>query len=148
MSEEKQMLNEATLKKVAASPAQQRYATTLYYGAIASFVLMLATYALYVTGILAPLVPLDEMPKLWVHNAAAYRAAAGIPQGWGWVRLVGSGDMANFIGIALLASVTLVCYAQLAWSFIKSKERIMLAIAILELAVLLLAASGVLVSSH
>ena len=64
------------------------------------------------------------------------------------MRLVGSGDMANFIGIALLASVTLVCYVQLAWSFIKSKERIMLAIAILELAVLLLAASGVLVSSH
>ena len=56
--------------------------------------------------------------------------------------------MANFVGIALLASVTLACYAQLAWSFIKSKERIMMVIAILELAVLLLAASGVLVSSH
>ena len=53
--------------------------------------------------------------------------------------------MANFIGCALLASVCRSCYVQLAWSFIKSKEGIMVVIAILEIIVLVTAASGILV---
>ena len=146
MSEEnKQVLNATTLKKVTVSPAQLRYASTLFYLGIASFVTMLVTYFLYVFGVTTPLVPLDEMPKLWVHKSAEYLARAHIPQGWGWIKLLGKGDMAHFIGIALLASVTLICYVQLAWSFIKSKEGIMLAIAILEIIVLVTAASGILV---
>ena len=137
MSEEnKQVLNEKTLKKVTVSPAQLRYATTLFYLGLASFIIMLVT---------TPLVPLEEMPKLWVHRSAEYLARAHIPQGWGWIKLLNKGDMANFIGIALLASVTLICYVQLAWSFIKSKEGIMVVIAILEIIVLVTAASGILV---
>ena len=140
MSEEnKQVLNETTLKKVTVSPAQLRYATTLFYLG------MLVTYFLYIFGVTTPLVPLDEMPKLWVHRSAEYLARAHIPQGWGWIKLLNKGDMANFIGIALLASVTLICYVQLAWSFIKSKEGIMVVIAILEIIVLVTAASGILV---
>ena len=146
MSEEnKQVLNEKTLKKVTVSPAQLRYATTLFYLGLASFIIMLVTYFLYVSGVTTPLVPLEEMPKLWVHRSAEYLARALIPQGWGWIKLLNKGDMANFIGIALLASVTLICYVQLAWSFIKSKEGIMVVIAILEIIVLVTAASGILV---
>ena len=134
MSEEnKQVLNEKTLKKVTVSPAQLRYATTLFYLGLASFIIMLVTYFLYVSGVTTPLVPLE------------YLARAHIPQGWGWIKLLNKGDMANFIGIALLASVTLICYVQLAWSFIKSKEGIMVVIAILEIIVLVTAASGILV---
>ena len=146
MSEEtKQALNAQTLKKVTVSPGQLRYATTLFYLAIASFIIMLVTYFLYVFGVTTPLVPLDEMPKLWVHRSAEYLARAHIPQGWGWIKLLNKGDMANFIGIALLASVTLICYVQLVWSFVKSKEKIMVAIAVLEIIVLVTAASGILV---
>ena len=44
MSEEnKQVLNEKTLKKVTVSPAQLRYATTLFYLGLASFIIMLVT---------------------------------------------------------------------------------------------------------
>lgn len=51
MSEEnKQVLNEKTLKKVTVSPAQLRYATTLFYLGLASFIIMLVTYFLYVSG--------------------------------------------------------------------------------------------------
>ena len=85
MSEEnKQVLNEKTLKKVTVSPAQLRYATTLFYLGLASFIIMLVTYFLYVSGVTTPLVPLEEMPKLWVHRSAEYLARAHIPQGWGW----------------------------------------------------------------
>ena len=133
-------------KDIKASPAQLRYADTLFYGALLGFVIMLITYALYIFGILTPQIPLDEMPRLWSQSAAEYRAAGNIPQGWGWLALVGKGDMCNFIGIAFLAALTIVCFVQLAISLLRQKQWIMAIIAILEVLVLSLAASGVLVA--
>ena len=131
---------------IKASPAQLRYADTLFYGALLGFVTMLITYALYVFGVLTPQIPLDEMPRLWSQSAAAYRAAGNIPQGWGWLALVGKGDLCNFIGIAFLAALTIICFVQLAIGLLRQKQWIMAVIAILEVLVLSLAASGVLVA--
>ena len=131
---------------IAASPAQLRYADTLFYGSLIGFVTMLITYALYVFGVLTPQIPLDEMPRLWSQSAAAYRAAGNIPQGWGWLALVGKGDLCNFIGIAFLAALTIICFVQLAIGLLRQKQWIMAIIAILEVLVLSLAASGVLVA--
>ena len=131
---------------IKASPAQLRYADTLFYGALLGFVTMLVTYALYVFGVLTPQIPLEEMPRLWSQSAAAYRAAGNIPQGWGWLALVGKGDMCNFIGIAFLAALTIFCFVQLAVGLVRQKQWLMAIIAILEVLVLSLAASGVLVA--
>ena len=133
-------------KDIKASPAQLRYADTLFYGALLGFVAMLVTYALYIFGVLTPQIPLDQMPHLWTQNAAAYRAAGNIPQGWGWLALVGKGDICNFIGIAFLAALTIICFVQLAISLVRQKQWIMTIIAVLEVLVLSLAASGVLVA--
>ena len=133
-------------KDIKASPAQLRYADTLFYGALLGFVAMLVTYTLYVLGVLTPQIPLEEMPRLWSQSAAAYRAAGNIPQGWGWLALVGKGDMCNFIGIAFLAALTIICFVQLAIGLLRQKQWIMAIIAILEVLVLSLAASGVLVA--
>jgi len=131
---------------IKASPAQLRYADTLFYGALLGFVTMLITYALYVFGVLTPQIPLSEMPHLWTQSAAAYRAAGNIPQGWGWLALVGKGDLCNFIGIGFLAALTIICFVQLAIGLLRQKQWIMAVIAILEVLVLSLAASGVLVA--
>ena len=131
---------------IKASPAQLRYADTLFYGALLGFVAMLVTYTLYVLGVLTPQIPLEEMPRLWSQSAAAYRAAGNIPQGWGWLALVGKGDMCNFIGIAFLAALTIFCFVQLAIGLVRQKQWLMAIIAILEVLVLSLAASGVLVA--
>lgn len=133
-------------KDIKASPAQLRYADTLFYGALLGFVAMLVTYALYVLGVLTPQIPLEEMPRLWSQSAAAYRAAGNIPQGWGWLALVSKGDMCNFIGIAFLAALTIFCFVQLAVGLVRQKQWLMAIIAILEVLVLSLAASGVLVA--
>ena len=92
---------------IQASPAQLRYADTLFYGSLIGFVIMLITYILYVTGILTPQIPLDELPHLWTGSAADYRAAGHIPQGWGWLSLIGKGDICNFVGIIILAGLTI-----------------------------------------
>ena len=36
--------------------------------------------------------------------------AADIGTGWSWVSNLGEGDMLNFVGIAFLAGVTIICY--------------------------------------
>jgi len=141
------MMKPTDLKnEIKASPAQLRYADTLFYGALLGFVVMLITYALYVLGVLTPQIPLDEMPRLWTHSAAAYREAGNIPQGWGWLALVNKGDICNFIGIAFLAALTIFCFLQLAVGLARQKQWLMMVIAILEVLVLSLAASGILVA--
>ncbi|HJG35799.1 MULTISPECIES: DUF1634 domain-containing protein [Desulfovibrio] len=130
---------------IQASPAQLRYADTLFYGSLIGFVIMLITYVLYVTGILTPQIPLDDLPRLWTGSAADYRAAGSIPQGWGWLALIGKGDICNFVGIIILAGLTIVCFAQLALSLARRKQWLLCVIAILEVLVLVLAASGILV---
>lgn len=132
-------------QNIAAAPAQIRYANTLFYGSVIGFVLMLVTYALYVLGILEPQIPLDQMPALWTQSAAVYREVGNIPQGWGWLALIGKGDICNFIGIVILAGLTIVCFIQLGCSFLRRKDWLMTVIAFLEVAVLTLAASGILV---
>ena len=130
---------------IQASPAQLRYADTLFYGSLIGFVIMLITYILYVTGILTPQIPLDELPHLWTGSAADYRAAGHLPQGWGWLSLIGKGDICNFVGIIILAGLTIVCFVQLALSLARRKQWLLCVIAILEVLVLVLAASGILV---
>lgn len=131
-------------QNISASPAQVRYANTLFYGACLGFALMLLTYALYVFGILEPQVPLDRLVTLWSGSAAEYRVASGIPNGWGWLSLIGKGDICNFVGIVVLAGLTIVCFIQLAVDFLRRKDHLMTTIALLEVLVLTLAASGIL----
>lgn len=71
---------------IQASPAQLRYADTLFYGSLIGFVIMLITYVLYVTGILTRRSPWTTCracgpaaPPITVPPAASRRAGAGWP---------------------------------------------------------------------
>lgn len=56
------------------------------------------------------------------------------------------GDISNFLGIVFLAALTIVCFLQLAWSLARRRQWLMFWIAVLEVLVLCLAASGILVA--
>lgn len=134
-------------EQIAASPAQLRYANMLFYGSYFGLGLLVLTYILYVLGILEPQIPLDKLVVLWSGSAADYRAAGSIPQGWGWVALLHKGDIANFVGIVVLAGLTIVCFAQLLVDFLRRRDHLMAILALLEILVLSLAASGILVGA-
>ena len=133
--------------EIKASPAQLHYANTLFYGAVIGFVIMLVTYCLYVFGVIDPQIPLEQLPLLWTQSAEHYRAVGHIPQGWGWLGLVNKGDICNFIGIVFLASLTVICFLQLAWNLFRHRQKLLGCIAVTEIVVLCLAASGILVSA-
>jgi hypothetical protein len=127
-----------------ARPEQLRYANILFYGAWIGIAIMVVTYLIYILGILDPHVSFELIINNWDKSVAEYRKITGSPHGWDWLALLGSGDFINFIGIALLALMTILCYFTLIPGYFKRKDYIYGTIAILEIVVLSLAASGVL----
>jgi len=126
-----------------AAQEQVHYANMLFYGCWGGLAVMVLTYLVYITGILTPHVPLNQVPLLWTKPAHTYLETANIPVGWGWLALVGQGDFLNFVGIVLLAGMTIICYIPLIPAYLKRGEKTFAIIALAEILVLLVAASGV-----
>jgi hypothetical protein len=122
------------------------YAQWLDGGMKAGLLLLTVTFVLYVAGALSPHVPVADLPRYWSMPVKQYLAATGIHAGWGWVFMLAKGDFLNFVGIAFLAGVTLACYAAVTPIFFRKRDRVYGWLAVLEVLVLALAASGVLKS--
>ena len=115
---------------------QQIYARWLDLGTRLGFAVLVLTFGIYVLGLLEPLVAPQELARLWSLPVDRYVAASGAPTGWGWLALLGKGDYLNFVGIALLASITIVCYARV----IPVLPRLQAVLAAIQIAILLAAA--------
>lgn len=130
-------------ESVHASPEQTAYADILFYGCWVGLGVMLVTYLVYIFGVLTPHVPLEQMPDYWSQPVAHYLEKAHAPTGWGWASLLGQGDFLNFIGIALLAGLSILCYIRTIPALFRKGDTIMACIAVGEVFVLLVAASGI-----
>ena len=127
-----------------ATPEQLLYAKILERGMYFGLLILLITFGLYAFGIMDPYIPLDKISKYWSMNVNDYLHHANIKSGWAWVGMLKYGDFVNFIGIATLAGVTILCYAAIVPTLLKNKDTVYAIIAILEVIVLTVAASGIL----
>ena len=55
-----------------------------------------------------------------------------IHPGWAWLNMLNKGDFLNFIGIAFLAGVTMICYIAIIPILFKKKDTVYGVIAIIE----------------
>jgi len=139
-----------------ASEEQMLYARILAVGMYVGLGILLVTFTLYLTGIIPPAVPIQELPNYWTLSAHDYLEAINhdflhrdtIVVGWGWIAVLNTGDYLNFIGIALLALVTIACYLGILPTLFRKKDWVYGAIAVLEILVLSLAASGIVTTGH
>ncbi len=120
-----------------------RYATVLHWGTLAGFITLIATFVAYMFGWLPSHVPVERLPELWKLSTAEYLKATGTPTGWSWLTMLGKGDLASLLGIALLSASSIVCIIAVMPIYARSRNFIYLVISILEIAVLLLSASGI-----
>ncbi len=127
----------------APSPEQTAYADLLFYGCWAGLCVMFLTYLLYMSGLLAPYIPLERMPEYWGRSVSVYLGQGRAPHGWAWVNLLGRGDFINFTGIVLLAGLSILCYLRILPGLLRKKDNIFFALAVLQVLVLLFAASGI-----
>lgn len=141
MSEDKNASLEAT-------PEQVLYANLLSKGMMIGLVLLFITFAIYAFGIMDPYIPLDRISDYWSLNVTNYLERGNIPDGWGWVAMLNYGDFLNFIGIAVLSGITIICYLAIVPTLLRDNDKVYAVLALLEAAVLTLAASGVLTVGH
>ena len=132
------------------------YAKVLGIGMFIGLVTLFITFGIYVSGILDPAVPLDQVPNYWNQGVHEYLEEVNreylhkehVPTGWAWMTMLGKGDFLNFIGIAILAGVTIICYLAIVPTLLRKKDGAYVTMAIVEALVLVLAASGILSVGH
>jgi hypothetical protein len=123
---------------------QIMYANLLLMGMLAGIIIMLVTYAIYLSGILPAHVDMQVISANWGKGIHEYLEITHSPHGWGWTALLMKGDFLNYIGFILLAGMTIICYLVLVRGYSRQKDWIFAVISILEIIVLSVAASGIL----
>jgi hypothetical protein len=130
--------------KTKASEEQMAYAGVLNIGMWSGLALLIVTFFVYISGVLPAFVPIKDLPKYWTMRVHEFNVALHAPTGWGWAPLIGNGDYLNFVGIAILSGLTILCYLVILPILIRKKDMPYVVIAIVEVLVLALAASGLL----
>jgi hypothetical protein len=124
------------------------YARWLGWCTRVALAVLIAAFLAYLLRLAPPLVSLERLPEVWSLPVDRYVAATGAPTGWGWLGRLGNGDYLNMLGVAMLCLVTVVCYLRVLTALFRSGERALGVVALLQVAVLLAAASGLLAAAH
>jgi hypothetical protein len=135
---------------------QLLYARILEVGMFFGLALLMVTFALYTTGLLAPGIPIEELPRYWEMGVHEYLEATNhdhlhqehLMMGWAWLSALRMGDYLNFLPIALLSGVTIVCYLGIVPSLLRKKDWAYAIMALVEVVILAAAASGLLTVGH
>ena len=127
-----------------ASEAQLFYANLLNRLTLFGFAVLIITFLIYISGIVGSYVPMQQVIQSWTQSSHHFLEANKIQPGWVWLGKLNYGDFLVNIPIAILAGVTIICYLGVIFKFLKTKEYILVVIAILEVLVLSAAASGIL----
>ena len=122
---------------------QATYARWLDIATRIGFVISLVAFFVYVSGAVEPLVPLEQLPRLWGLPASRFAALTGEPTGWGWLALLAKSDFLNLGAVALFGLVTLACYARIVPLLFAEGERLQACIALAQVLVLAAAVAGV-----
>ncbi|MBU1487572.1 hypothetical protein KKH56_05955 [bacterium] len=138
------------------SEEQILYANLLEKGMRLGLVLLIVTFAIYMLGIIEPAIPLKEISGYWNISVHDYLEAinheflhlSNPPTGWSWIRLLGKSDFLNFIPIAILSGVTVLCYLAIIPGLLRKKDKVYAIISLAEVMILGLAASGLLTAGH
>ncbi|MEW6620716.1 MAG: hypothetical protein AB1422_15510 [bacterium] len=132
--------------KTKTSEEQIAYANVLNVAMWTGLSILVVTFIVYLSGVLPTFIPIEDMPKYWGMASKDFIHHFQAPTGWGWLAMVGKGDYLTFVGIALLAGLTVLCYLVILPILMRKKDIPYVVIAIFEVAVLVLAASGILKS--
>ena len=127
-----------------ATEEQILYANILNKGMAIGLIGLIVTFIIYGAGILKPVIPLEEVQNYWVMPVADYLEQTGIHAGWAWLGNLDKGDMLNFLPIAFLSLLTIICYLAILPGLMRKKDTAYVVLVIVEVVVLTVAASGIL----
>ncbi len=134
--------------KIETPPEALIYAKILKYGTFIGIGAMILTFLIYIFGIMPPYVPMNKLPKLWGFTAHEFLEHINLKSGWDWLHYLNYGDLLNYLGIVFLAALTIIAYVAIIPLLFSSKAQVVSIIAIVEVLILILAASGILQAGH
>jgi len=135
-------------ESVVQPPEQLRYARWLEWGTRVGLAALILIFLAYGIGLVEPHVPHSRLPEVWNLPVSQFLAATGLPTGWGWLAFAHRGDIANLLGIAMLTGASLLALLALLPLYLRRRDRLYAALCVVQVAVLLLAASGLLTAGH
>lgn len=121
---------------------RETYARWMQAGVRIGLVALVASFVLYILGVLPSSLPPAQLPEVWGLPVSQYLARTGAPSGWAWIHRLGQGDVLNMLGVAILSSVTIACYLRVLLPLLRARERILAAIVAAQILVMLVAATG------
>lgn len=119
-----------------------RYAAVLQRHVAVALVLLVASFLLYVFGILPSDTPPSRVAELWHLDASKMAGETGHQGGWWWTTCITSGDAVSFAAISFIALGTIVGLVLVLPTFLRHRDLHYAGIVSLQIVVLFLAASG------
>jgi hypothetical protein len=130
------------------APEQVHYAEWLRWSGWFGLGLLVAAFVVYVTGVLMPHIAVDELPRVWKLSSVALAEHVGGHANWEWARLLHKGDMLNLLGIAVLSGCSALPLLAVTGTYLRRGNRLFAVLCLLQVAVLVLAASGIVAVGH
>jgi hypothetical protein len=124
------------------SKEQLAYARGLDAGVKFALGVLVVGFICYLSGLLPSAVPLERLPDLWGLPVAQYLERAGMPHAWGWIAMLGHGDVLSLASIAFLLSISTFCLLLLLPGYVRSRDWPYLMITLAVIAVIAVAATG------
>ena len=125
-----------------ASREELRFARVLEIGVRIALLALVVSFALYVSGVLPPLVPLSELPSYWSLPVHEFVRATHTPTGWQWLALLDKGDILNLLPIAVMGTLAGVCCLGVLPLYLRDRDRLAAYIVVAQIVVLIVAASN------
>jgi hypothetical protein len=132
----------------ASPPEHIRYAEWLRWSGWLGLAALGAAFFVYVAGLVPPAIALDELPQLWRLPSRELLALHDVEGGWHWLLALNRSDMLNLLGIAILSTCSVLPLLAVTGIYRRRGDRLFAVLCVLQAAVLVLAASGLLVAGH
>jgi hypothetical protein len=132
--------------KVYADRVQLAYAKTLDFVSHAIIVVMAAGYAFYLLRLLPNTIPIELIARNWGLNSSDLRSQLHHHCGWSCFSSIPAllhGDALSYASVIFLSMATMLCLITALFAFLAEKNRIFMVMAIMQILVLGVAASGV-----
>lgn len=129
-------------------PEQIRYAEWLRWSGWFGLAVLVGAFLAYVAGILPPVIPVEQLPQAWLLPARVMMEQHGQEGGWNWIFYLNRGDTLNLLGIALLSGCSVLPLLAVSEIYLRRRERLFAVLCLAQVAVLLLAASGLIGAGH
>ncbi|MBM3162701.1 MAG: DUF1634 domain-containing protein [Chlorobi bacterium] len=133
---------------VHADRVQLTYASVLGIASTLGMILIAAGYVLYVFELLPSSASAADIAAHWHLRASELHHAVHVPSGWDWTGQLGRGDVLSYVSIIYLSASTIFCLAFIVPAFIREKDQIYTVITILQVCVLVFAATGIISGGH